>query len=298
MAQFHFFGFEAAIVRPKARQWPEIAFLKRWYTRLMFQNTSDGELISKTKGLVAEERRLTARVLEHLEEIERRRLHFEMGFSSMFKFCLEELGYSESEAHYRISAMRLARDVPEVVAAVEAGRLSLTNLAQAQSYFRKNETPVEAKRELLKELEGLSTRECEKKLAPERLKVRAFELDDELEADLRRIRELWGNQDLSDTEMLRKMAKLVLSRIDPVQKKRRSPQSVGAPQVPPEFDAPENRHIPGPVKWEVWHRDGGCCTYMSGTRRCASRYAIQFDHVLEYACGGTHTPGNLRLLCR
>lgn len=270
----------------------------------MFQKLSDSELISNAKKLAAEERKLLTRVLEHLEEIERRKLHLRMGFSSLFVFCQRELGYSENEAHARISAMRLSREVPEVLRAVEEGKMTLTNLAQAQSFFRKAEQPlpVEEKRKLLKDLEGLSSRECERKLRPAGEPMRkTFEVDEELLFDLKRIRELWGNQDLSDKELLRKMAKLVLARIDPELKR-----SVGAPKVPklreegppPEMLTPANRHIPMAIQREVWRRDRGCCTYQYEGQKCESRHALQFDHLDLYSHGGAHTADNLRLLCR
>jgi len=304
----------------------------------VFKEVSDSELVSRTKKIAIEERKLLKQMLAHLEEIERRRLHLILGFSSLFDFCLREIGYSRDEAGLRIGAMRLVREVPDVLDAVEEGRLCLTNLAMAQTYFRQSETPlpVEEKRDLLKSLEGLSTRECKKKLTPPQAVMRrSFEVDDEILADLTRIRELWGNQDLSEKEMLRKMAKLVLSRIDPELK-----QSVGAHRVkaegktgvraqakdavtaepgaevkcevkmdadldadwantlPPEMVTPENRHIPAHVKLEVWKRDQGRCTYQHPKRRCESRYALQFDHLDDYGCGGAHTIDNLRLLCR
>lgn len=290
----------------------------------MFKNVSNSELISKTKQLACEERVLLKRVLEHLEEIERRKLHL-VKHSSMFIFCQNELGYSGNEAHTRICAMRLSREVPDVLPAVEEGRLSLTNLAQAQAFFKQAATPflVEEKKKVLKDLEGLSTRECEKKLFPHALQKKTFEVDDELLADLKRIRELWGNQDFSEKEVLRKMAKLVLSRIDPELKgearseaKTGAKRSVGAPKVivaasgkedreeveaecpPSEFVTPENRHIPAAVQRAVWKRDQGRCTYGFSSQRCDSRYALQFDHLNEYAYGGAHTVDNLRLLCR
>ena len=95
-------------------------------------------LLQATRQLAKEERRITSFMLSHLEEIERRRLHLE-NHSSLFDFCRRELGYSESEANSRISAMRLSREVPEVIAKIEAGELSLTNLVKAQSYFRQEE---------------------------------------------------------------------------------------------------------------------------------------------------------------
>ena len=69
-------------------------------------NLSNSGLLAKTRALVSEERKLTALVLGHLQEVEHRRLHLELGFSSLFDFCLRELGYSENEANSRISAMR------------------------------------------------------------------------------------------------------------------------------------------------------------------------------------------------
>jgi hypothetical protein len=185
---------------------------------------------------------LTARVLAHLEEIERRRLHLE-GHSSLFSFCLKELGYSENEANARISAMRLYRELPEVIPAVETGALCLTNLVKAQAFFnqeKKAGKPVslEEKRELLQEIQGSSTRECERLLA-ERSPLMALPQDREralfgqhtqvsftagkrLMEDLERIRALWGHEGhLSYAELIQKMAGVVLDQIDPLRRASR-----------------------------------------------------------------------------
>jgi hypothetical protein len=200
--------------------------------------------------------------------------------------------------------------LPEVVEAVEQGRLSLTNAVKARTFFRKTPMAVEQRREVLRSIEGLTTRECERRLEPEAPLRETFEVDDELLADLERIREIWGNQNLSDTELLRKMAKLVLSRIDPEAKRSPVAPKVRAPDArepkvqaphapsadcpPPELFTPETRHIPASIKREVWLRDRGRCTYAG----CTSRYALQYDHLIPYSHGGPHTAGNLRLLCR
>lgn len=289
-------------------------FFRVYSKGMQIHNTlSDSELISTTKSLAAEERSLTARVLTYLEEIERRKLHLSMGFASLFDFCLRELSYSRDEAYYRINAMRLSREVPEAVAAIEDGKLSLTNVARAQSFFRKEKkegrsVSQDAKRELLHELQGLSTRECERKLEslrPEpRRQVISFEVDDETLAGLQRIRELWGNHDLSEAELFKKMILLVLTKIDPERRKGRAEHSVGAQRLPDEPPAemitPQNRHVPAQEKREVWVRDEGRCTFRSPKtgRRCNSKYALQFDHLDLYGKGGSHSPENLVLLCR
>lgn len=64
-------------------------------------------IVTQLKNLVAEERKLTAKILEYLREVERRNIFLEMGYPSLFEFCTKELGYAEGSAHRRISAMRL-----------------------------------------------------------------------------------------------------------------------------------------------------------------------------------------------
>ena len=59
------------------------------------------------------------------------------------------------------------------------------------------------------------------------------------------------------------------------------------------------RHIPAHVKRAVLERDGGCCTFVSGSgRRCSERKFLEFDHVDEVARGGQATVAGIRLRCR
>ena len=52
---------------------------------------SDSELLIKTKNLVREEKRITQEVLNHLEEIEYRKLYLARGYSSLLDYCVKEL---------------------------------------------------------------------------------------------------------------------------------------------------------------------------------------------------------------
>src|SRR5581483_9370140 len=87
---------------------------------------NDPSLIENTMALVAEERRISTQILDHLREIERRQLFFRHGCASLHEFAIRILGYSDGAAHRRISAMRLIRDVPEVAQSLEEGTLSLS----------------------------------------------------------------------------------------------------------------------------------------------------------------------------
>ncbi|HZZ85606.1 MAG TPA: HNH endonuclease [Anaeromyxobacteraceae bacterium] len=57
--------------------------------------------------------------------------------------------------------------------------------------------------------------------------------------------------------------------------------------------------IPAATRREVWARDGGQCAWRgSDSRRCESRWQLEFDHVVPVALGGLTTAANLRLACR
>ena len=53
---------------------------------------SNQELLSRTKLLIQEERNLHIQVLNHLKEINSRKLYLKRGFSSLFDYCHKETG--------------------------------------------------------------------------------------------------------------------------------------------------------------------------------------------------------------
>ena len=89
---------------------------------------SDEDLLSSVAKLIGSHRELTARLVAHLAEIEDRRIHLLRGFSSMFEFCTQELGFSEGEAFRRILAARIARRFPIVYSLLASGSVTLSTL--------------------------------------------------------------------------------------------------------------------------------------------------------------------------
>ena len=67
---------------------------------------TNNELTIKLKDLVKSERKITSQILKLLCEVEKRRLFAELSYTSLIEYCCKELGYSESAANRRISAMR------------------------------------------------------------------------------------------------------------------------------------------------------------------------------------------------
>jgi hypothetical protein len=89
---------------------------------------SDQGLRHGLRELIGSRCRMEARVVAHLAAIEERRLHLVDGFSSMFDFCLRQLGLSESEAYHRIAAARVARQFPVVFGMIDRGEIHLSAL--------------------------------------------------------------------------------------------------------------------------------------------------------------------------
>ncbi len=62
---------------------------------------SDPALLRATSTLVRHERHLQGAVIDHLGEIEARRLYLRRGCSSLFDYAVRELGYSDAAAGRR-----------------------------------------------------------------------------------------------------------------------------------------------------------------------------------------------------
>ena len=62
---------------------------------------------------------------------------------------------------------------------------------------------------------------------------------------------------------------------------------------------PGSRHIPNPVRRQVWKRDGRRCTFVSSDGvRCSATGDLQLHHDHAYARGGPATEANVRVTCR
>jgi len=213
----------------------------------MIKNYSDEQLILKLKNLVQKEKALTVYILHHLCEVERRKLELSRGHSSLYKFCLHELGYSEAEALLRIRAMRLLKSIPEAEQKIQSGVLSLTNAAEIQNQIRREndrrkktalpQLTAEDKIEVLRLTENSSTRDCQRSLAivfPEiqiepREQTRVtrdnktliqFTANQELMEKLEKIKGLLAHKNFAGSyeQLFLELANLALKKLDPSQR--------------------------------------------------------------------------------
>lgn len=110
--------------------------------------------------LVLAERTASTEVIEHLMEIDRRRLYLDQACSSLYRYAKERLGYSEDEALKRVRVARFARQVPRVLEELRSGAMHLTGAFLLAAHL--TEQNAEA---LLAEARGKSRRELEALLA-------------------------------------------------------------------------------------------------------------------------------------
>jgi 5-methylcytosine-specific restriction endonuclease McrA len=111
-------------------------------------------------SLARQERECTLSVVDHLIEIERRRMYAELGHSSVYGYCTDELGYSRTAANRRIVAARTVRRFPRTRRLLAERRLTLSTLAVVAG-----ELNGENCRALLTRICGKSAEEAQRAIA-------------------------------------------------------------------------------------------------------------------------------------
>jgi hypothetical protein len=96
---------------------------------------SDEQLRSGLAALLASGYRTEARIVAHIAEVEERRLHSKHGSSSLFEYCVKQLGLSESEAFHRLTAARIARRFPSVFTMLDRREIHLTAVCLLRDYL-------------------------------------------------------------------------------------------------------------------------------------------------------------------
>ena len=293
---------------------------------------SNDNLLTAVRSLVKEERRITREILDHINEVGRRRLYADLGFSSIFDWLVNDLGYSESAAYRRMQAARILQAVPEAAGKLESGELALTVLSKVQTLIRADEKrtgeklSAQEKSEILAKVESCSGREADYRLAsyfpdtsPPKEKVRAVSEDKisvqvtftrEQFEKLKRIQELLSHTHIeaSNAELLDAAMDVFLEKKDPLKKfvKPRMSRGDTAAEVGPRSGAavkPSTRSasaVKPSTRNAVLRKSAGQCEYRDPKteRRCESRHLLEIDHIQPRALGGTNEPGNLRAVCR
>ena len=82
------------------------------------------------------ERELLADIIEHIAEVDRRKLFYQFNCRNLFEYLTRELKYSAGSAQRRIDAARLLADVPELKSDLQLGHLNLTQVSVVAQSFK------------------------------------------------------------------------------------------------------------------------------------------------------------------
>ena len=299
--------------------------------RYRLEGLGNDQLLVALPVLVRRGNETTADLLAHLAELDERKLFLELGYPSLFTYCIEVLGLCESAAGRRTTAARVCRRFPNALARVARGELHLSALCAMNPHLNQENAA-----ELLDACSHKTRRQVEEALA------KRFPRPD-VKAQIRRLPEGSGLDPLSDNrygvhftadgefrELLEKARALTSHRVPgsdlaglmklglealirETEKKRfavgRKPKAHppgGSDIAGAEVNRHDqcktggrSRHVPAAVARTVYARDDGQCTFVAQDgKRCGARDFIEIDHVDPFAVGGASNAENLRLRCR
>jgi len=270
------------------------------------QTLSDEDLVARLESLCRVERRLGAEIVAHLMEVKRRRLDLDLGYSSLYSYCVERLGISSDVAYKRMQAAAAAQAYPEVLGHLESGALTLSSLAILVPHLE------EHGKGLIDQAVGKSKREVQRLVAellvpapnsnPATLEPVAggrmrlhVVLDEEACAALEQAIAL--DRHLDPHGDVGQLLGRALGQYVQTRRKTRLAESKrpGAPKK----TAPRGRHIPADVRRQVAERDGERCAWVGPDgHRCQETSFLEFDHIRPKALGGSGaTAEQVRMLC-
>lgn len=132
---------------------------------------SNEELEFRLKDLVSKERKLLHVILEHIKEVDTRKLYLQRAYPSIYEYLVKELGYSGSAAMRRLEAARLLNEVPLVSMKIQEGSLNLSQIGELTRMVKEKERScegkisVEQKSNLILQIAGQSTAQTQKTIS-------------------------------------------------------------------------------------------------------------------------------------
>jgi hypothetical protein len=289
---------------------------------------SNTELNLRLMSLVHKEREMLTEIILHIQEISRRKVHLEMGFSSMFQYMTEHLKYSPGSAMRRLDAAKIAKESPEVLTDLQAGSLNLSQVSMVEQSVRhvQKTTPQRSitksdKLALLKELAGKTKSQSETLIAkafgvPSQTQTKTTHQADESVTitlnfskkeweEIEQMRELLSHATGGGMkETLLHVAKQVIKQKTQARKLKSSLSSqdpMRTAHSAAELTESNSRlrvPVPARIKKEIWRLYKGCQYKdpQSG-RLCGSKHFPTIEHRQPVWAGGGNEIQNLTVLC-
>ena len=270
----------------------------------------------KALEIAARYKRVEADLITVLQEIESSRVFVKMGYTSLFNYCVEALGLSESVAYNFVTVARKAREVPVLQSAIQNGSLSVSKarkIAPVLTLANQEEWVEKAKMLPTRKLEEEVARVAPREATPERMRFVAEDrlelrlgVSKALQEKLKRVQDLEAQRTgraVGFEETLDALVDIYLESKDPVKRaarvlKRKTEVEPVTGQVNRLESSGNREPIPAEIRHLVQLRDGGRCTHRDPHgERCGNRRWVDVHHVRARSLGGENTPENLIVLC-
>jgi hypothetical protein len=241
---------------------------------------SDSKILSEILIVRKNEKRFTLKVLEYLEEIDRRRLYLNTGSRTLFNYCVNILGYSYGEANIRVSTVRLVKKEPIARKKIENGELSLTNADQLQKFIKIEKPSDQLKKKLIDDLTDKTKRQAEQILlehAKKKPKFLRLTIPEYIFIKLQKVQKLLG--DYSELEIIQALLEQKIREVEFSKTPRASRGSRN------------QNYVSRELRKYVFERAKNQC------EKCGNIIRLEVDHIRPIALGGQSHPANLQILC-
>jgi hypothetical protein len=292
-------------------------------TEMVIKDYANNKLIESLGQLFLSERKISRLIMLHLDEVWKRRLFADYGYSSLFEMLVKHFYLSESAARQRLKAMQLIQAVPDAHSSLINGQVNLTTLAQAQRQIDQEEKvtgqkiEVERKREIVEKMKGKTQAQLEVELfellpntvtSPKPIQKRinaeatriSLNFPNSVLEKMNRLKDLWAHKQRSMDYLAVIDCALdeALKNVDPVMKKTRNTGKTVEPRATDRSKHPT--YYPNQVQHALWSRAQSQCEFVdhSSGRRCSCTSGLEVEHVIPIAKGGSSEIANLKLFCR
>ncbi len=300
-----------------------------------FSVLSNDDLMARIRALVGVGRRVLAKLIAFLAEVEHRRLHLDSAYSSLQDFCIRALGMSEGEAFRRMTAARMTLRFPSIPDRIARGEIHLSGLVLLRDHLTEDnhdtllrEAAGKTKngiRELLARRAPRPDVPCSITTIPEQPSLPTQSTEVQVRAPInaptqtieplapaRHRVELTASTELREkieraVDLMRHSnpkgdLAFVVERAIDLLLETLEKQKFGKTKRPrpakPSTDPAASRHVSNEVRREVHERDGEQCAFVDALgSRCPSRAFLQHDHQQAWARGGKSDASNVRMLC-
>ncbi len=252
---------------------------------------TDKELHAEMIRMRKYERDVMIELLEHLQEVYDRRLFADFGHSSLVKYLVKELGYSESAAFRRYQALRLIKEIPEVKTRLEKGEINLTSASMIQGGLNNTADKIE----VIEKSIYKTTNDTHDLILEKNPDLKKRDIINPINNGESRAHLTLSSVTIEKLEMLKAISKnynndevinmaldLAINRLDKgkqrINKVNRSAETT----------------VPSSTAKKLWRRAKSRCEYPG----CDEFYNLEIEHITPRAKGGGDELQNLKLYCK